>query len=75
MVGEGVVGRIGEVCHIRGKSFGDRLVVGPFGERLVRGQSLGDRLVVGPFGERLPERAMGDRGDFWGSEMARPKGK
>ncbi len=38
--------------------------VGPFGERL----------FVIPFGERLSEREMWDRGDFWGSEMARPKG-
>ena len=92
MVGEGVVGEVGHVCHIRtakpeegkrvgwvgdgrpfrGQSFGDRLVVGPFGERLVRGQSLGDRLVVGPFGERRPGKAS-DGGNFWGSGVSRPK--
>ena len=66
------VGWVGDGRSFRGQSFGDRLVVGPFGGRLVRGQSFGDRLVVGPFGERRPGKAS-DWGNFWGSGVSRPK--
>jgi hypothetical protein len=49
------------------------------GETVCQALSGGDcrrgRCLSDPFGGRLPERALWDRGDFWGSEMARPKGK
>ena len=79
VVRDRVVRGIGCVCHIataqseEGERGGWFVVCRPF-----RGETVGpfgERLVVSPFGERLPKRAMWDRGDFWGSEMARPKGK
>ncbi len=79
VVRERVVRGIGCICHIataqpEGGERGGRFV----GCRPFRGETVGpfgERLLVSPFGERLSERAMWDRGDFWGSEMAGPKGK